>query len=165
MVNIRIKTKRVYSHGTDGMPKFEVINIALEDGAQFEKFLKYLPYKGYILDDLKVVEATANGEKIDTLKWQKRIDAKISEMGTVEETLHDKYEKEKRRNDDLESRLKELENLMSGEVKQLPKIEAKVESTEETDEISELREAYKEKYGKRPYNGWDIETLKLKLKD
>lgn len=165
MIYVTIKTKRVYGHGTDGMPKFEVIDITLEDGAQLTKFLKYLPYKQYITDDLRIVKVVSGGKEIDKSKWEnileKAISAQpkpISKLDEAEKHLKE----EKLRNDELLKRIEALENKGTvDEIKQIgtPKIGTPVVLMEE------LTEMYIAKFGRKPHYKWDEERLKEKLKD
>lgn len=146
------------------MPKFETINTTLQDGAQFDKFLKYLPFQNFIKDDLEIVEVfESKGKEIvqlDKKEWVEKLKSAISGIGEVEQTLADKYEEEKQRNDELQERLEKLEKLLN-QPKELPKIKADVKS----DELEGARRLYSEKTGKKPYHGWDVETLKQKINE
>ena len=143
------------------MPKFETINTTLQDGVQFEKFLKYLPYQNFIKDELEVVKVFDGEKELDKADWVNALKDAIKDIGKEEPTLADKYELEKKRNDELQERLLRLETLLN-EPKELPKKEPKVETA---DDIESLRAAYKEKVGKKAYFGWDAETLKQKINE
>ena len=65
MIHVTIKTKKIYSHDNSGMPKFETINTTLEDGAQFDKFLKYLPFHNFIKDELEIISVIEDGKEIE----------------------------------------------------------------------------------------------------
>lgn len=161
MIHVTIKTKKIYSYDSSGMPKFETIDTTLQDGVQFEKFLKYLPYQNFIKDNLEIVRVIEDGKEIDKSKWNDLLINAVKSIGKTEPSLADKYEGEKKRNDELQERLDRLEKLLN-EPKEMPKIQAKVESSED---IEALRAEYAEKIGKRAYHGWDAETLKQKINE
>lgn len=155
MIHVTIKTKRVYSHDGNGMPKFETVDTTLEDGAEFSNFLKYLPMKNFISDELKIVSVMEDGKEIEKSKWEKMLIDIVQNIDKVEPTIDEKYESEKRRNDELEARLQELE-------KMIPK---KAELKPERNDLTELKKRYTEKTGKKPYHGWDAETLNQKINE
>lgn len=158
MIHITIKTKRVYSHDGNGMPKFETIDTTLQDGVEFEKFLRYLPMKNFMLDKLKIVSVIEDGKEIDKSKWETMLGYVINGMTKQEATLEEKYALEKQRNDQLEARMAELEKMIP------KKASVKQEQGQEQDELSDLRVSYTEKTGKKPFHGWDEKTLKQKIK-
>jgi len=160
MITVVVETQRVYSHGTDGMPKVEKIQQKMSAGAEFDKFLKYLPYQGYIRDKTKVVKATEKGEEVDKAPFQERLSEVMKKLNTPEETIHDKYAKEKQRNDELMERITALE----------AKFEKPKENLKEFNPFDglskkELQEAYQEKFDKKPFHGWNKDELIEKLKD
>lgn len=161
MIHVTIKTKKVYSHDSSGMPKFETISTTLEDGAQYGKFIKYLPYQNFIPNDLEIVKVTKDGKEIDKSKWEAILKETVNQMTKVEPSLGEKYEAEKQRNDDLQSRLEMLEKMLN-KPKEIEPIEPEVSQTETIDTV---RDQYFEKVGKKAYHGWDIETLKQKMKE
>jgi len=180
MIHVKVHTERVYSHGTDGMPKIEAYSQTLESTFEFPKFLKYLPFQNYLNEKLKVervFETTKDGHKdlpIDA--YQKMLEDVIKTFTTPEKTIHDKYEDEKLRNEDLMNRLAALEAKMSekdelkstGDEKmiefvnnQMP-IETKV--PQQLDEAA-LRAKYFKQEGKKAHHLWSAETIAKKLKD
>lgn len=71
---IWLKTARVYSTDSDMTAKVERITVKLEDGDNFNKFLKYIPLKGYKKDEQPYIEKVmekVNGQwaNIDPKKW------------------------------------------------------------------------------------------------
>lgn len=161
MIHVTIRTKKIYSYDAMGMPKFETIDTTLEDGAQFNKFIKYLPYQNYIPSDLEIVKVVKDKEEIDKTDWQKVLNSAIGGMTKVEPTIEEKYNSEKARNDELLERLAKLEAMLEPKNQLIESIEPKIEI--KLSELDQLREEYQEKVGKRPYHGWDIETLKQKI--
>jgi hypothetical protein len=156
MIHITIKTKRVYSHSGDGMPKFETINTTVEDGSQFVKFIKYLPFRSFIPKDLGIVKVVEDGKEIDKTKWVKALSEAVSNMTKIEPTITEKYETEKRRNDELNERLIALEEKLGKDTENPAPVNVDME---------ELKKAYTEKTGKKPYYGWDAETLTKKINE
>ena len=123
MKYIKIETQRVYSHGTDGMPKIEKIVVTLQDGFEFNKFLKYFPLHGYLNDRLKVVKVFDKEKEYEVKEWQKKLDDAILKLTTPEKTLDEKYIEEKQRNDELMERLAALEAKLGQPVKVKEEIE------------------------------------------
>ena len=149
MITIYVETQRVYSHGSDNMPKIEKILIAREDGLNYEKFLKYLPQQGYLVDRLKVKKATRleNGVEYpieDTSKWEKMLDEVIHPK-----TVKTELEAQVERNDELQKRLELLES--------------KIGTNDKDDEVEELKKDYIEKFNKKPFHSWGKEKLIEKL--
>ncbi len=174
MITVTVETQRVYSHDEKGMAKIETIPQKLKEGANFNKFLKYLPAQGYI--KVKILKATdvKDGKvvEVDKSPYEKMLNEVISKKNTPEETIQDKYNKEKERNDELLARLAALESRVGNEPKQeleKEKIEAgqeeKVQSIDfENATKAELSEVYKQKFGKKPFAGWKKEEIIEKLK-
>ena len=165
MITVVVETQRVYSHGDDGMPKVEIIQQKLEKGANFNKFLKYLPFQRYLTDKLKIVEAVQrkDGEliEVDKAPFEKQLNEVVAKLNVKEETIHDKYAKEKQRNDELMERIASLEAKFNNEQKEdLKEVNPFEDATKE-----ELTKAYKVKFGKQPYNGWKKDVLIKRLKD
>lgn len=164
MITVVVETQKVYSHGTDGMPKVEKIQQKFREGANFNKFLKYLPFQGYINDKIRIVKAVDGENEVDKTPYEQKLKEVLIKLNTPEETIQDKYEKEKQRNDELSERLAALEAKFSQPKQELEK-EKIEESTFEDLTKAELTELYKEKFGKNPFSGWKKEELMNKLKD
>lgn len=171
MKYIKVHTERVYSHSTDGMALIETNVQTFEDGFEFEKFLKYLPFQGYLNRKLKVVRVFDKEQEYDVEKWQEMLKAVVTKIITPEKSLDEKYEDEKQRNNELQERLDALEAMIKGaETKQgkveVPVTETSVTETPETEPTeAQLRKAYEKKFKKKAHHLWSAETIKNKLKD
>lgn len=167
MIYVKVETQRVYAHTDNGMPKIETIVQTFQDGFNFDKFLKYLPYQAYQSVKINsVLEKNGNDAKeIDPSKWVEKLNGVLAKMNMPEETLQEKLQKEKQRNDELLQRLERLEASLKPEIKtdELKPVQQKVESDEENDELESLKQQYIEKFGKNPHHLWKVETLKEKL--
>lgn len=168
MIYVKVETQRVYSHSENGMPKIEKIVQTFQDGMNFDKFLKYLPYQMYKSVKIHSVLEIDGQEKneIDKDPWIAKLEAVLSKMNQPEESLQDKYEKEKLRNDELLARLERLEANLKVEQKpdELEKVDEKeIEEEPDVDEFEELKKQYFDKFGKNPHHLWKVETLKEKL--
>ncbi len=165
MITVVVETQKVYSHSNDGMPKVEVLSQKLRDGANFDKFLKYLPFQGFIRDKVKILKVVEKKDgkisEIDKTPWVERVKEVVNKMNQPKETIYDKYEKEKQRNDELSDRLAALEAKIGNSGKE-PKEETK-DSNFESLTKTELVELYKEKFDKNPFHGWKKEELIEKL--
>jgi len=163
MITVVVETQRVYSHGNDGMPKVEKIQQKFQDGANFDKFLKYLPLQGYLNDKLRIVKVVEDGKEIDKEPYSNRLREVVRKLNIPEETIQDKYKKEKERNDELMERLAMLEAKVNNPEHE-PETEKVKESTFDNLTKAELSEHYKEKFGKNPFPGWKKDELIEKLK-
>lgn len=110
MKTIYVQTKRVVSHNNDQTPIYEEIVQKLDENS-FKKFIKYLPYQNYVSAIVnKVIDINKNGEikKLNEIKvYQELVNqSKLDKKGKTPQEL---YEEEKKRNDNLEKRLQELE--------------------------------------------------------
>ena len=167
---VKVETQRVYSHGADGMPKIEKIVQTFSETFEFPKFLKYLPFQGYLVDRLKVTRVFDAEKEYDTAKWQKMLADVVATMNVPEKTIHDKYEDEKLRNDELQKRLEALESMLKDEPEKEEEPEAP--ETEEGEQevkevksptVAQLKRMYMEKFGQRPHHLWNSAKLKDKL--
>lgn len=168
MMYVKINTERVYSHGTDGMPKIEKIVQTIEDGFPFQKFLKYLPFQGYINNKLKILRVFDSEKDYDVAKWQQMLDEVVNKMAVPEKTIDEKYEDEKQRNDELMERLAALEAKLNPVTE--PEFEEEPENEPENVNPAEpteaqLRKEYEKKFKKKAHHLWSVETIKSKLKD
>lgn len=87
-----------------------------------------------------------------------------------EEATDDFYELQKQRREDkkkAKATTKRFNEALSGVLetsKTITPIEVEAEqSTEDADELAELRAEYKEKFNKRAFHGWGIDKLKEKM--
>lgn len=53
---IWLKTARVYATDSDMTAKVERTTVKLEDGDNFNKFIKYIPLKGYKKDEQPIIK-------------------------------------------------------------------------------------------------------------
>jgi hypothetical protein len=171
MIYVKVETQRVYSHGADGMPKIEKIEQTFNETFEFPKFLKYLPYQGYLVDRLKVTRVFDSEKEYDTAKWQKMLADVVVQMNVPEKNIHDKYEEEKQRNDELQKRLEALEAML----KEAPEKEEETAEKPETPENKqdekpkkpltrgELSRMYLDRFGQKPHHLWTVDKLKEKL--
>ena len=109
-----------------------------------------------------------NNDEVDKTPWEKKLNEAVKKMTTVEPTLKEKYEAEKDKatsqaklNAELMERLDSLEKSLKK-----PEKQSKTPIADgEKEEMKELRKAYLAKFEKKPYGGWDLETLKTKLEE
>jgi predicted choloylglycine hydrolase len=145
MIYVKVETQKVYSYGSDGMPKIEKIEQTFSETFEFPKFLKYLPFQGYLVDRLKVLvvwdqekdavpltkeqfakfaagkESFAGYTLLDSAKWQKMLADVVASMNVQEKTIHDKYE-EKQQQYEAQKKLNDelMERIALIEAKMFP---------------------------------------------
>lgn len=129
-----LQTWRVSGLQKDMTPKIEDITVKLVGEISFEKYCKFLTVRGYIVGKPPQIIKVLEREKVDDdLKWkelgekaiieaQQRV-IKLLNIPKVGQKVDYKseFEGQKKRNDDLEARLKELEKIKPMEYKPLPK--------------------------------------------
>jgi len=173
MMNIKVHTEKVSGHKDNGMPVIEKIDIDFCSEANYEKFLKYLPYQRYILEKLRIIEVTENDVRLHVGEWEKRLSNRISEIDNpVPEKKTSNPESVDilvKENKELNERLEKLEKLLTqGKEPNKEDSEAIKEAVkEEDDDVSfeELKVRYIDKFNKKPYYGWDKSVLIQKLKE
>ena len=121
---IWLKTARVYAQDSDMTAKVERNTIKLEDGDNWNKFVKYVNLKGYKKDEMpsieKVMEKNASGEwkVIDPAKWVDQLNEALKKVPVSDDKIDFKMLAEKQANElkeskanfaALEERLKALE--------------------------------------------------------
>ena len=121
---IWLKTARVYAQDSDMTAKVERNTIKLEDGDNWNKFVKYVNLKGYKKDEMpsieKVMEKNASGkwEVIDPTKWVDQLNEALKKVPVSDDKIDFKMLAEKQANElkeskanfaALEERLKALE--------------------------------------------------------
>lgn len=150
MIYIHVETKRVYSHGTDGMAKIETIVQKFEDGRNWQTFLKYLPYQGYLKGGVKVINViNIKGEVIEQLnvkEWQNQLNEVLLTLDVTPLSVEEKYEAEKKRNDELMERMASLEAKLGLAVRP-----------------NEIELAEKKMTEPVNYSGWSLENLRIEF--
>ena len=140
---IHLKTARVYGNNADMTPKVERTTVKLEDGDNFNKFVKHMHLKGYMKSEppvvVKVLQKDEKGkyQEIDKTKWQNQVAQAVQENGVPAKVDYKaEYEKQKAQNAGIMERLEALE--------QIKPIEATLEVTKSstlTDDINEVIDA------------------------
>lgn len=115
---IHLKVARVTGQKPDGMPNISRDVIKLEDGDNFNKFIRHIPMTGYIMTEpptvVEVLQKNAKGEykKVSATRWQESLDQVLEEAKNVNSPKVD-YKKEleaqKKQNQDLLKRIEALE--------------------------------------------------------
>lgn len=119
---IHLKTARVYGHNDDGSPKIERTIVKLEDGSNFNKFIKHMYLKGFMDKEpptvVKILQKS-NGKfvEISGVKWQTMVDKEIAnnkqptkvDYKALSEKQANEIANLKIVNDGVEERLKALE--------------------------------------------------------
>lgn len=120
---IWLKTARVSGHNPDNTAKVERITTKLEDGDNFNKFIKYLNLKGMMTSEPPTIEKVMENQSgkwvaIDSQRWIEKLNEamKVPEQNEKIDfkALSEKQAKEieslKANNQSFEERLKALEN-------------------------------------------------------
>lgn len=107
---IWLKTARVYAQDSDMTAKVERNIIKLEDGDNWNKFVKYVNLKGYKKDEMpsieKVMEKNASGEwkVVDPTKWVDQLNEALKKVPISDDKIDFKMLAEKQANELKESK-------------------------------------------------------------
>jgi len=121
---IWLKTARVYATDSDMTAKVERTTVKLEDGDNFNKFIKYIPLKGYKKDEQPIIDKVMekkNGQwvEVDKQKWVDQLNEVLQLKPISDEKIDFKLLAERQANElkeskasfkALEERLKALES-------------------------------------------------------
>ena len=144
---IWLKTARVYAQDSDMTAKVERNTIKLEDGDNWNKFVKYVNLKGYKKDEMpsieKVMEKNTFGkwEVVDPTKWVNQLNEALKKVPVSDDKIDFKMLAEKQANElkeskanfaALEERLKALEAANT-----VPEQEAKTPEQKQEEEKEE----------------------------
>jgi hypothetical protein len=151
---VHLQISRVTSQNDENEPIYDTHVIKLEEGYSFSNYLKQLPVLGLVKSKtmvVKVVEIKGKDQKeIDKEPYQKIVtEAMNAQKQPVQGDLSLQLEAEKKRNEELENRLKALEEMLSKPAK--------------VSEKEQLIADYIAKHGKEPDRRWSVEMLKLEL--
>ena len=122
---IWLKTARVYGSNDDMTPKIERTIIKLENGDNFNKFVKHMHLKGYMKSEPPTVDRVLQKDdkgvfqEIDKAKWQKQVEEALQSNG-IEKPIDYKALSEKQNRD-----LKELKANNNAFEERLKALEAK----------------------------------------
>ena len=136
---IWLKTARVSGHNPDNTAKVERITNKLEDGDNFNKFIKYLNLKGFMTSEPPTIEKVMENQDgkwvvIDSEPWIEKLNAALKvevnndkiDFKMLSEKQAKEIESLKANNQSFEERLKALE--------QIKPIESTLEVTKEVKE-------------------------------
>jgi len=121
---IWLKTARVYATDSDMTAKVERTTVKLEDGDNFNKFIKYIPLKGYKKDEQPYIEKVMENidgkwVDIDPQKWIDKLNEVLKISPIPDEKVDFKLLSERQANElkntkaalsELNERLKALES-------------------------------------------------------
>lgn len=114
---IHLKTARVYGNNADMTPKVERTTVKLEDGDNFNKFVKHMHLKGFMESEpptvSKVLQKNKEGkyQEIDKTKWQLQVNKAVQSKGVPAKVDYKaEYEKQKAQNAGILERLEALES-------------------------------------------------------
>jgi hypothetical protein len=109
MKTIVVKTEKVTSHKTNGMPVVESITQKISPELTFKKFIKYLPNQNY--SSVTVVKVLEKGKELDQVKqYQSEVDNVLSPSNQVKGEIDYKALSEKQ-SSQLGDALKRIEAL------------------------------------------------------
>jgi len=147
----------------DGTPSNENQIVKLLHGTlECSNYLKYLRGSGLCkVDVVKLQEQVGNEFRDIEIPDELREEVRLAHEGSDEVVLTD----EQKRIKELEETVKSLSELMK--LKSSPKevVDEDVveKSNGEVSSLDDLKEMYKEKFGKKPFYSWDADKLKEKL--
>jgi len=121
---IWLKTARVYATDSDMTAKVERTTVKLEDGDNFNKFIKYIPLKGYKKDEQPYIEKVMENidgkwVNIDPQKWIDQLNEVLKISPVPDEKIDFKLLSERQANElkntkaalsELNERLRALES-------------------------------------------------------
>lgn len=151
---VHLQISRVTSQNDENEPIYDTHVIKLEEGYPFTNYLKQLPVLGLVKSKtmvVKVVEVKGKDQKeIDKEPYKKMvIDSMTAQKQPAQGDLSLQLEAEKKRNEELENRLKALEEMISKPAK--------------SSEKEQLIADYIAQKGKEPDRRWSVEMLKVEL--
>lgn len=147
----------------DGTPSNENQIVKLLHGTlECSNYLKYLRGSGLCkVDVVRLQEQIGNEFRDIEIPDELREEVRLAHEGSDEVVLTD----EQKRIKELEETVKSLSELMK--LKSSPKevVDEDVveKSNGEVSSLDDLKEMYKEKFGKKPFYSWDADKLKEKL--
>lgn len=167
-VKLRVYKGQKLSYNSDGSIQNENQIITLpHNRVEWRTFLKNIKMHNYIkvdVEDAFYVDKKKDEEgyfvDIITKCTEDEIKAIKQEVDTAFKPAKEEMTPEQRRIAELEAKIELLTKSIKGEVK----ID-KNNSVEEKDEMELLRGKYEAVVGKKPFNGWDKETLLQKMSE
>jgi hypothetical protein len=146
----------------DGTPSNENQIVKLLHGTlECSNYLKYLRGSGLCkVEVVRLQEQVGNEFRDIEIPDELREEVRLAHEGSDEVVLTD----EQKRIKELEEKLNSLTEMMK--IKSSPKevvVEDVVEKSNGEVSLDDLKEMYKEKFGKKPFYSWDADKLKEKL--
>lgn len=151
---VHLQVARVVSHDNDNLAIIERTIVKLMEGANFDKFVKYMPLKSYIGKETKVLKVFENDKECSIDEFELKVRNALDKKVQLNTDLKVELEKERKRNDELEMRLNRLEA-------NTPKEPAPSKSLANETEV----EIYERLFGEKPHHNMKLETIKLKIEE
>jgi hypothetical protein len=129
---IWLKTARVYATDSDMTAKVERTTVKLEDGDNFNKFIKYIPLKGYKKDELPSIEKVMENKdgqwvEIDKQPWVEKLNEILKVVPVADEKIDFKLLSERQANE-----LKSTKATLAAMNERLQALESKKQKKDET---------------------------------